>query len=44
MAAARADTIIEVLPERVEGAAGITLRIPAAAGYGITEFTLPTGG
>ena len=25
-------------------AAGITLRIPAAAGYGITEFSLPAGG
>ncbi|WP_293370353.1 hypothetical protein [Nevskia sp.] len=44
IAAARADTIIEVLPEMVEGAAGITLRIPAAAGYGITEFSLPGGG
>lgn len=44
LAAARADTIIEVLPERVDTAAGITLRIPAAAGYGITEFSLPAGG
>jgi len=44
IAAARADTVIEVLPERVDTAAGITLRIPAAAGYGITEFDLPAGG
>lgn len=43
LAAARADTIIEVLPERIDTASGIRLRIPAAAGYGITEFLLPSG-
>jgi hypothetical protein len=41
--AARAEPIIEVLPELIEGAAGIKLRIPAEAGYGITEFELPAG-
>lgn len=44
IAAACADTIIEVLPERIDTAEGITLRIPAAAGYGITEFSLAAGG
>ncbi len=39
--AARAESIVEVLPELIEGAAGVRLRIPAAAGYGITEFELP---
>lgn len=43
MEAARAEPIIEVLPELIEGAAGIKLRIPAEAGYGITEFELPVG-
>ncbi|HZB93887.1 MAG TPA: NUDIX domain-containing protein [Stellaceae bacterium] len=38
LAAARADTIVTVCPEVVEGPEGKTLRIPAAAGYGITEM------
>jgi 8-oxo-dGTP pyrophosphatase MutT (NUDIX family) len=38
LAAARADTIVTVCPELVEGPAGKLLRIPEAAGYGITEM------
>ena len=38
LAAARADTIVTVCPELVEGPEGKLLRIPAAAGYGITEM------
>jgi 8-oxo-dGTP pyrophosphatase MutT (NUDIX family) len=43
--AARAEPIIEVLPELIEGpaGAGLKLRIPIEAGYGITEFELPAG-
>ena len=37
LAAARADTIVTVCPELVESPEGKLLRIPAAAGYGITE-------
>ena len=36
--AARADTIVTVCPELVEAPEGKLLRIPAAAGYGITEM------
>jgi len=38
LAAARADTIVTVCPELVEAPEGKLLRIPAAAGYGITEM------
>jgi 8-oxo-dGTP pyrophosphatase MutT (NUDIX family) len=38
LTAARADTIVTVCPELVEGPEGKLLRIPAAAGYGITEM------
>jgi 8-oxo-dGTP pyrophosphatase MutT (NUDIX family) len=38
LAAARADTIVTVCPELIEGPGGKLLRIPAAAGYGITEM------
>ncbi len=38
LAAAHADTIVTVCPELVEGPEGKLLRIPAAAGYGITEM------
>jgi 8-oxo-dGTP pyrophosphatase MutT (NUDIX family) len=38
LAAARADTIVTVCPELVEAPQGKLLRIPAAAGYGITEM------
>ncbi len=41
LAAARADTIVTVCPELVEAPEGKLLRIPAAAGYGITE--MPAG-
>jgi 8-oxo-dGTP pyrophosphatase MutT (NUDIX family) len=41
--AARAEPIVEVLPELIEGAVGLRLRIPAEASYGITEFELPAG-
>lgn len=36
--AARVDTIVTVCPELVEAPEGRLLRIPAAAGYGITEM------
>jgi 8-oxo-dGTP pyrophosphatase MutT (NUDIX family) len=36
--AARSDPIVTVCPELIETAAGKLLRIPAAAGYGITEM------
>jgi 8-oxo-dGTP pyrophosphatase MutT (NUDIX family) len=38
LAAARADTIVTVCPELVETPEGKLLRIPLAAGYGITEM------
>jgi 8-oxo-dGTP pyrophosphatase MutT (NUDIX family) len=38
LAAARSDTIVTVCPELVEGPDGRLLRIPAAAGYGVTEM------
>jgi 8-oxo-dGTP pyrophosphatase MutT (NUDIX family) len=38
LAAARLDTVVTVCPELVETPAGKLLRIPAAAGYGITEM------
>jgi 8-oxo-dGTP pyrophosphatase MutT (NUDIX family) len=38
LAAARSDTIVTVCPEIVEAPEGKLLRIPAAAGYGITEM------
>lgn len=38
LATARADRIVTVCPELVEGPEGRLLRIPAAAGYGITEM------
>jgi 8-oxo-dGTP pyrophosphatase MutT (NUDIX family) len=38
LAAARADTIVTVCPELIEGPEGKLLRIPAAAGYGVTEM------
>ena len=38
LAAARADTIVTVCPELIESPEGKVLRIPAAAGYGITEM------
>ncbi len=41
LAAARADAIVTVCPELVETPEGKILRIPAAAGYGITE--MPAG-
>jgi 8-oxo-dGTP pyrophosphatase MutT (NUDIX family) len=41
LAAARADTVVTVCPELIEAPEGKILRIPAAAGYGITE--MPAG-
>jgi 8-oxo-dGTP pyrophosphatase MutT (NUDIX family) len=41
LAAARADAIVTVCPEVIEAPEGKILRIPAAAGYGITE--MPAG-
>jgi 8-oxo-dGTP pyrophosphatase MutT (NUDIX family) len=38
LAAARRDTVVTVCPELVETPQGKLLRIPAAAGYGITEM------
>lgn len=38
LAAARLDTVVTVCPELVETPQGKLLRIPAAAGYGITEM------
>jgi 8-oxo-dGTP pyrophosphatase MutT (NUDIX family) len=38
LAAARADTIVTVCPELVDAPEGQVLRIPLAAGYGITEM------
>lgn len=38
LAAARADTIVTVCPEIVDSPEGKLLRIPAAAGYGVTEM------
>jgi 8-oxo-dGTP pyrophosphatase MutT (NUDIX family) len=38
LAAARRDTVVTVCPEMVETPEGKLLRIPAAAGYGITEM------
>jgi 8-oxo-dGTP pyrophosphatase MutT (NUDIX family) len=38
LAAARLDTVVTVCPELVETPEGKLLRIPAAAGYGITEM------
>jgi 8-oxo-dGTP pyrophosphatase MutT (NUDIX family) len=38
LTAARADTIVTVCPELIESPEGKLLRIPAAAGYGITEM------
>ncbi|MGO8918853.1 MAG: NUDIX hydrolase [Stellaceae bacterium] len=38
LAAARADIIVTVCPELIESPEGKLLRIPAAAGYGITEM------
>ena len=41
LAAARAKPVVTVQPELVEQAEGILLRIPAEAGYGVTEFAMP---
>lgn len=41
LAAARAQPVVTVQPELVEQADGILLRIPAEAGYGVTEFAMP---
>jgi 8-oxo-dGTP pyrophosphatase MutT (NUDIX family) len=38
LAAARGEPIVTVCPEVAQSAAGTVLRIPAAAGYGITEM------
>ena len=40
LAAARARPLVSVLPERVEGAPGLLLRIPAEADYDVTEVRL----
>lgn len=39
IAAARRDTIVTVTPELVKTPAGMVIRIPEAAGYGITEMS-----
>ncbi len=41
LAAARAKPVVTVQPEPVGQAEGMLLRIPAEAGYGVTEFTMP---
>ena len=43
LAAARADTIVIVTPEVVETPEGQALRIPAEAGYGITQVLMKDG-
>ncbi|MGQ0697197.1 MAG: NUDIX hydrolase [Panacagrimonas sp.] len=42
LSAARAEPVVTVLPEVVERPGGKMLRIPAEAGYRITEFAAPT--
>jgi len=44
VAAIRAMPVVTVMPDVSVTPAGRTLRIPAEAGYGITEFVLPPGG
>lgn len=39
--AARAQPVVTVLPEAEKRPEGLLLRIPAEAGYGITEFAMP---
>ncbi len=41
LAAARGSPVVRVLPELEQGGEGLLLRIPAEAGYGVTEFTMP---
>lgn len=41
IAAARANPIVTVQPELVQGPPNAVLKIPEAAGYGVTEFTMP---
>jgi 8-oxo-dGTP pyrophosphatase MutT (NUDIX family) len=42
LAAARADTIVTVCPEIADTPGGKVLRIPLAAGYGVSEFPVRT--
>lgn len=41
LAAARAEPVVTVQPEVLEGPDGLRLRIPAEAGYRVTEFAAP---
>jgi len=42
LAAARAQPVVTVQPELVQGTDEVLLRIPAEAGYRVTEFAMPT--